>query len=323
MLLIVAKEFDYFTDCVCDWLINFGLTDIIRINENDRLFVEEINLATGKIILSVNSRMINFDDIKMFWNRGGNLPVPAHDWQTEDAQLAQQVRRFIYYEWNALREYLFYILQQKSHIDNFFLGATNKLRNLNIARECGLSVPDTIIAQKNFKMRLTEKSKYIIKPISECIPFSVEGRSYRLYNKGVEQNCFENDSHTYFPSLIQSRMDVDFEIRVFAIAEVKEFYAMAVFCIQSENDADYRKYYDSNRHAPYLLPEQIKEKLLRFMSRTELDTASFDLIKTREGEYIFLEVNPFGNIEMINETCGYGIDRRLAEIICHKYSSIL
>ena len=55
----------------------------------------------------------------------------------------------------------------------------------------------------------------------------------------------------------------------------------------------------------------------------KLDTASFDLIKTKSGEYVFLEVNPFGNIEMINETCGYEIDKRFAEIILDKYSDIL
>mgnify|MGYP002409732890 FL=1 len=55
----------------------------------------------------------------------------------------------------------------------------------------------------------------------------------------------------------------------------------------------------------------------------QLDTASFDLIKTKSGEYIFLEVNPFGNIEMINETCGYEIDKRFAEIILDKYNNIL
>ena len=54
-----------------------------------------------------------------------------------------------------------------------------------------------------------------------------------------------------------------------------------------------------------------------------LGTASFALIKAKSGEFIFLEVNPFGNIEMINETCGYGIDKRFAEIIYGKYCEVL
>lgn len=54
-----------------------------------------------------------------------------------------------------------------------------------------------------------------------------------------------------------------------------------------------------------------------------LGTASFALIKAKSGEFIFLEVNPFGNIEMINETCGYGIDKRFAKIIYGKYCEVL
>ena len=121
---------------------------------------------------------------------------------------------------------------------------------------------------------------------------------------------------------MQNRIDIDFEIRIFAFYEYREFYAMAIFTAQTDN-VDYRKVATSNRHVPYSLPENVREKLLLFMKKMKLDTASFDLIKTKSGEYVFLEVNPFGNIEMINETCGYEIDKRFAEIILNKYSNIL
>ena len=219
-----------------------------------------------------------------------------------------------------LRDFLFYMLQQKKHIGNFYLAETNKLRNLCIAKECGLMIPETYIAQNKFYEKLERKDDaYIVKSIGECLPFMIDEKGYRLYTTEVDKDYLENNTQIYFPSLLQNKIEVDFEIRVFAFYEFKEFYAMAIFALQSEDSNDYRKTAHNNRYAPYILPKNVIEKLLLFMEKTRLDTASFDLIKTRKGEFIFLEVNPFGNIEMINETCGYEIDKRFAEIIYHKY----
>lgn len=322
MIVIASKKNDSFTDSVIKRLWEFGVNNFVRINENDELIIESINFPQKNISLSINGQKINFDDVSFFWYRGGILPMPKHDWLTENKKIAQQVKRFINYEWKVVQEFLFYMLQQKKHIGNCFLAETNKLLNLNIAKECDLLIPDTYITQQNFSEKINSGKKYIVKPIGECFPFTVNEQSYRLFTKEIDAGFLENDIRTYFPSLLQNKIDIDFEIRIFAFYEYREFYAMAIFTAQTDN-VDYRKFVTSNRYAPYILPENVREKLLLFMKKMQLDTASFDLIKTKSGEYVFLEVNPFGNIEMINETCGYEIDRRFAEIILDKYKNIL
>lgn len=54
------------------------------------------------------------------------------------------------------------------------------------------------------------------------------------------------------------------------------------------------------------------------MQKTGLDTGSLDMIKTPDNRYVFLEVNPAGNIEMVSDTCNYNIERKIAEIIKSK-----
>lgn len=320
MLIIVAKKNDPFTDCVIHKLIELDLQDIILINEDDELFIEHLNLSEQKIVIRINEREINFDNISLFWYRGGILPIPKHDWITKDMNIAQQVKSFINYEWKVLRDYLFYVLQQKRTIGNFFLAETNKLRNLHIAQECRMSIPDTYIMQNNFSEILKKgHSSYITKPIGECLPFIIDQEVYRSFTTKVKRSYLENSSQIFFPSLLQNKINIDFEIRVFIFYESQEFYAMAVFPSQLKNDSDYRKSAHANRYARYDLPTFIKRKLLLFMKKMHLDTASFDLTKTKDGDFIFLEVNPYGNIEMINEICLYGIDKRFAEIIYNKY----
>lgn len=324
MLVVVAKRNDFFTDRVIIQLLKLGMIHILRISEEDSLFVENINLPEQKIILSINHSKIDFDKVSLFWYRGGMLPMPSHNWLTENKSISRQVKRFISYEWKVLRDFLFCALQQKKHIGNYFLAETNKLQNLCLAQQCGLSVPDTYIAQNKFneKLRL-DINAYVVKPIGECMPFIVDKNAYRLFTKEVSKDYFENDNQLYFPSLLQNKIDVDFEIRVFVFHEFQEFYAMAIFQSPSEDNCDYRKMTYYNRYIPYSLPEDVKEKLLLFMGMTQLDTASFDLIKTRKGEFVFLEINPFGSMEIINETYGYEIEKRFAEIIYYKYCSII
>lgn len=320
MILIIAPEFDFFTSNVIHWLRSLNVTDIVLINPNSELQVECVNLLEQKIIIDINSKKINFSDISFFWYRGGMLPVPVFDWQTTDEKVSLQVKKFINYEWKVLCDFLFYMLQYKKHIGNYFLAETNKLQNIHIAKLCGFSVPATYIAQHNFREKLNQEYEtYIVKPIGESMPFVIDNIAYRLYTNEIDEGYLENNTQLHFPSLLQNKIDVDFEIRVFVLYEFHEFYSMAIFPFQQDVSCDYRKTVCTNRYAPYDLPENIRQKLLLFMEKTGLDTASFDLIKTKNGAFIFLEVNPFGNIDMINEICGYGIDKRFAEIIYDKY----
>ena len=56
------------------------------------------------------------------------------------------------------------------------------------------------------------------------------------------------------------------------------------------------------------------------MHEVELDTGSIDFILTPKKEYIFLEINPAGNIEMVSEPCNYYIEKRIAEQILDRIS---
>jgi rimK-like ATP-grasp domain len=320
MILLIAREFDYFADCVCNWLTHFGITNIIRITTNSQLSIDEIDIKAEKVLFSVDNQKVSIDEVKLFWYMGGEFPMPFYTWKTKDQQLALQLERFVDYEWKMLQEYILGMLQKKEHIGNYFY-TENKLKSLVIAKSCGLSIPDTYITQSAFSEILREGCSYISKPIGECFPFIMNKKVFRMYTTEVPMSYFaKNKCVNHFPSLLQQKIEVDFEIRVFVFFELKKFYSMAIF---SKAETDYRQNTNTNRYAPYSLPDEIKERILLFMEKAKLDTASFDLVKSKTGDYIFVEVNPFGNIEMINETCGYGIDREFAEVIYDKYCRIL
>ena len=98
---------------------------------------------------------------------------------------------------------------------------------------------------------------------------------------------------------------------------------MAIFSQGNQKTAiDFRNYDEvkRNRSVAFELPEDIKKKILHFMHEVELDTGSIDFILTPKKEYIFLEINPAGNIEMVSEPCNYYIEKRIAEQILDRIS---
>lgn len=317
MLLLLRKNEDFFVDKVLQ-LVKMELTcDIIEVNENSNIYVQFIDLDKRNVLLRINDRLVCFDEINLVWYQGGNFPIPFYKVDGHNEELSLQTIRFIKYEWEVINFYLMKLLQGKEHIGNFFLAETNKLRNLEIAKECGFIIPKTIITQ-NAEFVQNIKEKKVIKPIGESFPFYINNIGYRIFTEKLDKVIIPKE---FFPSLIQEEIERDIEIRVFVILETQEFFAMAIRNNCKET-LDYRSANSRNRFFPYKLEYDVCLKLSCFMEKIGLDTASFDLIRNKRGQYVFLEVNPQGNIEMLNR-CGYELEKRFSQIIINKYKRII
>jgi glutathione synthase/RimK-type ligase-like ATP-grasp enzyme len=90
---------------------------------------------------------------------------------------------------------------------------------------------------------------------------------------------------------------------------------MAIFSQRDEQTrVDFRNFNKSkpNRNIPFLLPKQLKEKLTKFMKTLNLNTGSIDMIYSTKKEFVFLEVNPVGQVGWLSENCNYYIERDIA-----------
>ena len=69
------------------------------------------------------------------------------------------------------------------------------------------------------------------------------------------------------------------------------------------------------------LPEDLNQKLILLMKRLNLMTGSIDMIKSTNGLYYFLEVNPIGQYGEISESLNYGLDEEIANFLIEKSNS--
>lgn len=325
MILIISENKDRFTDKVIEWLQFYGIYDIFRINEDDKVHVNKIEIHNSALILRINDRLIDLADVELFWYRRGNLNHPFRKLiESYPPDINQQVHSFLYHEWTMCRNYIVYMLEQKKSIGNYFRAEANKLINLKIAQESGLDIPQTIISDnpsviEDFGSQLPS----ITKPIGEAMAVMENSGYHSLLTKQVEPTHDINKEQEYiFPSLLQENIEKEIEIRSFVLFD--KIYSMAILSQRNEKtETDFRNYdWDRmNRTIPYKLPEYIEERIFTFMRKAQLNTGSIDLIKTKNGHYIFLEVNPAGNIKMVDDNCNYHIGKHLAEIIKREISN--
>lgn len=205
-----------------------------------------------------------------------------------------------------------------SHPDK---ASMNKLKALVLAKKCGLEIPETIISNyMNLPeiMNREENERFISKPLSETTVISERERRYNMLTKEVNRKDLVTESIT-FPSIIQECIDKEFEIRAFFLSG--KFYSMAIF--SQENDKtkmDYRNYdtENENRCLPYRLPREIEQKLKKLMRAVKLEMGSIDIIKTRDGRYVFLEINPVGQFDWVGLNCNYAIEKDIALHLINK-----
>jgi hypothetical protein len=112
-------------------------------------------------------------------------------------------------------------------------------------------------------------------------------------------------------SLFQQMINAECELRTFYLDG--EFYSTAIVN-SGTTDIKLSVKRDMNvKMIAYDLPEDIRQKLTVLMRKLNLNTGSIDIIKSREGEYYFLEVNPIGQFSGYGFSCNYQLERRVAE----------
>lgn len=314
-VLIFSIHGEQSTSTVIDWLHYFGAS-FIRLN-GDQILQEQCLMQTGSDEFVVSSERI--DNINSVWyRRTAPQNVENNIKGIKDEKLKSHVASHLLREKYATINSIYAHFEKKKWLSHPKTSNLNKFHTLNLASKVKLKIPATIItSSKNELRKFKNKHKSIIvKNVGDAESFHIDGSNYITYTSIVEQEFMENIQEEFFPMMFQERIYKEFEIRVFHLNGKN--HSMAIF---SQNDkqteVDFRKYNNQkpNRTVPYQLPSDVDTKINRLLSELHLNTASVDLIKAIDGEYVFLEVNPVGQFGMVSVPCNYNLEREVAEYL--------
>jgi ATP-GRASP peptide maturase of grasp-with-spasm system len=332
MICIISQgDLEPTTEDVIDWLRYWGVP-YVRLNSED-IQAAPVSMsvsATGSTVAArIGHAVFQPKSIKVVWYRRWNsyidhalrkvrlFPDSGEDFQGNTVAAITHLRR----ELRSVSTFLFSSMSSARWLTEERTSSVNKLLVLRAASECGLDVPDTLISNDRSDLAdfVTRHSRVITKAIDGMLVLDDGDRKVVTYTSLVSLEADLMRTGLTFPTLFQECLNKEYEIRAFYLDG--SFHAMAIFSQSDEQTSiDFRRYQYKrpNRTVPYLIPAALEAKLRHLMQRLGLETGSIDLIKTREGRFVFLEVNPVGQFGMVSYPCNYHLEHAVASALVRR-----
>ncbi|MFK7783742.1 MAG: grasp-with-spasm system ATP-grasp peptide maturase [Crocinitomicaceae bacterium] len=316
-VIIASSSFENSTDRVMEWIDYYGGKPT-RINALDDFFYGEFSLSFEK----------KKDPVSIWFrrtDRQGEIPKVdekhVHKSQTFKKGRVKNVVKSLELEMkqdNASLAYHFWksfdVTQSVGSLAN---SVPDKLGQLRVAISLGIDVPSTTITNSRrelLKFYSQHANGIINKSIGDSFMVTYEETTYSMFTEEVPLEMINDLPEVFCRSLFQEKLDKEFEVRSFFLKG--EFYSMAIFSQKdTQTTVDFRRYNVDvpNRISRCLLPEELEEKTRKLMERLKLDTGSIDFVKTKDGRWVYLEVNPVGQFGMVSQPCNYQLERKIAE----------
>ncbi|WP_027385143.1 ATP-grasp domain-containing protein [Chryseobacterium gregarium] len=308
MILIISAENDPMTNEICSWL-TFRGKDFVRINESRCMtdFYFDFNSHTFHFIIN-HEQCYSLDDIASVFYRDGSITF--RDFPTE---ADPRIRQFYHSELNSVTDFIYYYLDKYCArlFGNLATPRVNKLEVLHTAQALGFKIPGTYIFSnpENLDQLKQKAGSFITKSISEMMPVFHENGLYLNYTREISIDEIISKNHALIPSLLQDKIDAEYEIRVFFFE--KKIWAIAVFSFSGQVDL---RNETSKKYIPYEIPRDLCENILALAQVLGLKCGTIDLLKSGSDLY-FLEINPLGQFQEVNYRGNYKIDQYIAELL--------
>jgi glutathione synthase/RimK-type ligase-like ATP-grasp enzyme len=291
MILVITHK----TDFTADYVIN-------KLNKSDisykRFNCEDILEYPYKISFGMDFHysILGESDFKSVWFRRTKLP------DLQDLPTDQKL--FLLTELDSFSKNLFSIIDAK-WVSNpvAVYNAENKLLQLKIASRLGFRIPATLITNVKDELALfyEENNKnVIVKPIAQTRVKNPHNPSFIFTNKLKPELIERINEFDLTPCIFQENIEKDYELRITVVGD-KVFPSAVYSQDDDETLIDWRRKKLSFHNIE--IPKSIQNLCVDLLKKLNLSFGAIDLVKTKSGDYIFLEINPNGQWVWIeNET---------------------
>ncbi|EMJ99119.1 RimK-like ATP-grasp domain protein [Leptospira sp. B5-022] len=220
--------------------------------------------------------------------------------------LLDEYKSFLY---NLITSSKYRMMSDPYNIDR----AENKAFQLTCARDLGFDVPRTLITGdsdriENFFDLLN--GEMVVKPIYSN-RLSIEESEYHIFTNKIQRSELKNLRSAFtFPSIYQEFIDKEFDIRVTVVGD-KAYSAFVESQKNIETLVDWRR-----KRVPfevYDLPQKIQDKCIALVKSLGLSFGAIDIVKSKNGQYFFLEINPNGQWGWIEADTGLPLSEKIVE----------
>lgn len=189
--------------------------------------------------------------------------------------------------------------------------AANKVEQLMTAQKIGFRIPDTLISCSPERIQdffAKQNGRVVAKAVKHG--FMRSGDEVLLAGTQILPDDFLNQLECFaqVPMAFQEKLEIDVDVRVVVVGD--SVFPASIAAKQNPEVTDWRIsdiIGDEIVYDRINLPKEIKQNCLDITRRFHLNYSSIDLVKDREGNFIFLELNPNGQWGWIEQNLGYPI----------------
>lgn len=196
--------------------------------------------------------------------------------------------------------------------------AENKLYQLRTALAVGLRIPRTLVSNHPDRVRefYAELHGAMVTKLMTPISVGMVRAPAFVYTSDVhEEDLADLGQLRHCPMMFQERIAKTTELRVAYVAG--QTFTGAVDASRSATgQTDWRR--AAPEECPWQrdeLPRHVADRVVVFMNRLGLVYGALDVIRTPEGEHVFLEVNPAGEWGMLERDLEYPISAAIADAL--------
>lgn len=305
LILIIAPADDLHVQVVAKLLtdrqIRFEWIDLYDLNR-DLQIAYNVDDEVGLRLVTSTGEIVESTDILSVWWRRARPPAVA---ATEDESDAV----FINCEWVQFIEQLESFIPAKwVNLPSNNRAAKPKGRQLQIAKQVGLTIPQTLI---------TNSPLEVIDFADRGMPLIYkgmgEGKGKSTGTKTLQLSDLDRlGSLQYCPAIFQEKIEARLDIRVTAIGGV--LYSVEIESQTGHSHLDWRFDHDVPFN-PHTLDPTIDRQLKQLLERLGLVYGAIDLRLTPDGEYVFLEVNPNGQYLFAEILAGVPLSEKMVDFL--------
>jgi MvdC family ATP-grasp ribosomal peptide maturase len=308
MILCITHSKDFYNiDIFFEYLTAKNIP-YFRLNSDRLNHLQKISINEDSFqLIDELGNTLHSKEVQGVWHRKAwKIEIPE--------ELDEDYEQIFLKEYGSLRYNLFTVLENVPWINPFeneMKTDGNKLYQLKIAQKHNLTIPKTIFSndQEAITAFFHEHCNgRAVAKLHGVIAKSMNGESM-LSTTLIEESSLEHLSDiAYCPMIFQPYIDKEYELRIVYVDG--EFFTGK---INNSENTDWRVAQGGYFWSAYELPEDIKTGLTSMMKEMGLYIGAIDMIKGRDRNYYFLEVNPQGEWGMLQKELNFPIAQRIAD----------
>lgn len=276
-----------------------------------------LSLCRGRVGGSIEAggRAVGLDEIRSVWYRRPAEPEPSKEVEDPDDRwfAAEESEEALFGLWRVLD------CTWVSHPDALN-AASYKPAQLLAASGVGLEVPRTLISNEPEEAAAFVDDlggPAVIKPLRFGVVKETEDYEDVVFTSPLREADLATgmEAVALCPCLLQEYVRKDVEVRATVIG--REVFAAEIHSqVTPGAEHDWRRASaDEVPHMPHKLPAGVADRCLKLVERLGLNFGAIDLIRTPEGRYVFLEINPNGQWLWIELLTGLPITDSLVRLL--------